>query len=178
LATTRRTTRAVAEVFSKDAVVSLHSRCGTGVAISDSAIDHIEAFLPLIQPQLEVGIATPREVLRAPLDVEDPVRRRATSRSEDSKPTVYQVQVVPVRVDRVIVAVPRQATVSKGGVRGFELGIAVGRQIDAGESLVVQRVTEGKHDVSYGIIPVITDVRCAWHDAAANLSYYVEATRC
>jgi len=105
----------------------LHSCCGTGVAISDCAIDHIEAFLPLIQSQLDVGTATPWEVLRAPLDVEDAVRRSATSRSEDSKPTVYQVQVVPIRVDRVIVANPRQATVSKGGVRVGELGIAVGR---------------------------------------------------
>jgi hypothetical protein len=118
LATARRTTGAVAEIFSKDAVVSLHSGCGTGVATTDRAVDHIEAFLPLIESQLEVGGATPWEVLRAPLDIEDAVRRRATSRSEDSKPAVYQVQVVPVRVDRVIVAVPRQATVSKRRIGG------------------------------------------------------------
>jgi hypothetical protein len=76
------------------------------------------------------------------------------------------------------VALPRQATVSKGGVRVRELGIAIGRQIDAGESQVVQRVTEGEHDVSYLIISVITDVRYARNDVAANLSYYVRATRC
>jgi hypothetical protein len=113
--------------LSKNAVVSLHSRCGTGVAISDCAIDHIEAFLPLIQSQLEVGTAAPWEVLRAPLDVEDAVRRSAAGRSEDSKPTVYQVQVVPIRVDRVIVANPRQALVGEGRVGGRKLGVTVGR---------------------------------------------------
>jgi hypothetical protein len=112
--------------LSKDAVVSLHSRCGTGVAIRDWAIDYIEAFLSFIQPQLEVRTATPWEVLRAPFDVEDAVRRSATNRSEDPKPTVHQVQVVPIRVDRVVVAEPGQTTIGKGGVRGGELGIAVG----------------------------------------------------
>lgn len=155
----------------------MDSCCGTGIAISECAIDHIEAFLPLIQSQLEVGGATPREILRAPLDVEDAVWRSATSRSEDSKPTVYQVQVVPIGVDCVIVSDPRQALVAERGVRRRELGIAVGRQIDAGESLVVQRITERKHDVDYLIIPVITGVRCARHDATANLSYYVRAAR-
>ena len=68
---------------------------------------------------------------------------------------------------------PRQTTVSKGRVHGRELGIAVGRQIDAGESLVVQVKSEWKGDGHYLIIPVIPDVRGARHDAAANLGYNV-----
>ena len=58
-----RATTAVAEVLGKGGVVLLHSRCGRCVAISHRAIDHVKARLPLIQPQLEVGSATSREVL-------------------------------------------------------------------------------------------------------------------
>ena len=45
-------------------------------------------------------------------------------------PAVDQIQVVPVRVDRVVVGGPRQALVGEGRIGGRELGIAVGRQID------------------------------------------------
>ena len=51
-----------------------------------------------------------------------------------AKPAVDQIQIVPVRVDGVVVGGPRQALVGEGRVGGRELGIAVGRQIDAGES--------------------------------------------
>ena len=43
--------------------------------LSHGAVDHIEAILPLIQPQLEVGrLARIGEINGAPLDVEDAVR--------------------------------------------------------------------------------------------------------
>ena len=58
-----RTTRSVAEVLRKGRIVLLHSRRGTGVTISHCAVDHVKACLPLVQPQLEVGSAGPREVL-------------------------------------------------------------------------------------------------------------------
>src|SRR5207302_2235040 len=134
------------------------------------AVDDVEACLPLVQPQLEVGSAAPREVLRPPLDVEDAVGSSATYRCEYAGRTIDQIQVVPVGVDRVVVAGPRQADVSEIGSHGGELGIAVGRQIDRGEGLVVQRVREWQRDRGYCIIPVIADVGRAWHDAAAYLS--------
>jgi hypothetical protein len=68
---------------------------------------------------------------------------------------------------------PRQALVGEGRIGGCELGIAIGRQIDRSEALVVQRVREWQRHGGYRIIPVIADVGRAWHDAAADLSYRV-----
>jgi hypothetical protein len=68
---------------------------------------------------------------------------------------------------------PWQALVSEGRIGGCELRIAVGRQIDAGEGLVVQTVREWQRDGGDRIIPVIADVRRAWHDGAPYLSYGV-----
>ena len=170
-----RTSGAVAEVLSKERVVSLHSCCGRCVAVSHCAVDHVKACLPLVQPQLEVGTAAPREVLCPPLNVEDAVGSSATYRGEYAEPTIDQIQVVPVRVDGVVVGEPRQALVGEGRIRGRELRIAVGRQIDAGEALVVQGEREGQRDGGDRIIPVIADVRRAWHDAAAYLIDHVHA---
>ena len=99
--------------------------------LSHCAVDHVKASLPLIQPQLEAGIAASREVLCTPLDVEDAVGSSATYRGEYAEPTVHQIQVVPVREDRVVVGGPWQALVGEGRIGGRELRIAVGRQIDA-----------------------------------------------
>ena len=66
---------------------------------------------------------------------------------------------------------PRQATVGEGRIGGCELRIAVGRQIDRVEGLVVQRVREGQRDGGDRVIPVIADVGRAWHDAAGYLLY-------
>ncbi len=63
--------------------------------------------------------------------------------------------------------------VGKGRIGRCELGIAVGRQIDAGEALVVQGEREGQRHGGHRIIPVIADVGGAWHDAAAYLIYHV-----
>ena len=68
---------------------------------------------------------------------------------------------------------PRQALVSKGRIGGHKLGIAIGRQIDRSEALVVQGVREWQRHGGYRIIPVIADVGRAWHDAAAYLIYHV-----
>ena len=59
---------------------------------------------------------------------------------------------------------PRQASVAEGGIRSRELGIAVGRQIDRGEGLIVQGVREGQRDGDDCIIPVIAGVRRARDD--------------
>jgi hypothetical protein len=63
--------------------------------------------------------------------------------------------------------------VSEGRIGGCELRIAVGRQINAGEGLIVQTVREWQRDGGDRIIPVIADIGRAWHDAAADLSYGV-----
>src|SRR5207249_10989642 len=134
------------------------------------AEDHIKASLPLLHPRFEVGSAAPREILRPPLNVEDAVGRTATYRGEDAKPAIDQKQVVPVWEDRVVVAGPWQAGVGEGGIHGRELRIAVGRQIDRAESLVVQRVREGQRDGDHRIIPVIAGVGRAWHDTGGYLA--------
>ena len=53
-------------------------------------------------------------------------------------PAIDQIQVVPIREDGVVVGGPWQALVGEGRIGGCELRIAVGRQIDRGEGLVVQ----------------------------------------
>jgi hypothetical protein len=168
-----RHTRTVAEVLVKGGVVFLYSSCGAGVGISHCAVDHVKACLPLVQPQLVVGSAVSREVLRPPLDVEDAVGGSAAYRCEYAGRAIDQIQVVPVWEDRVVVGGPRQALVGKGRIGGCELRVAVGRQIDRGEGLIVQRVREGQRDGGYLIIRVVADVGRAWHDAAADLTYRV-----
>ena len=180
MSASRRTTGAVAEVLNKEGVVSLHSGCGRCVAITHCAVDHVKAWLPpFVQSQLEAGTAAPREVLCPPFNVEDTVGSSAAYRREYTEPTVDQIQVVPVWVDGVVVSGPRQALVGKGRIGSCELGIAVGRQINAGEALVVQGEREGQRNGGYRIIPVIADVSRAWHDATANLIYHVHTdARC
>jgi hypothetical protein len=68
---------------------------------------------------------------------------------------------------------PWQALVAKGRIRSHKLCIAVGRQIDRREGLVVQGIREGQRDGGYPIVLVIADVSRAWHYAAANLIYHV-----
>jgi hypothetical protein len=127
LSASRSATGAVAEVLNECGVVSLHPGCGRCVTVVDGTVDHVKAALPLVQSQLKVGIAAPGEVLRAPFNVKDTVRGRATYRCEYAEAAVHQVQVVPVWEDGVVVGSPRQALVSKGGVHSHELSIAVGR---------------------------------------------------
>jgi hypothetical protein len=148
------TTRAVAEVLSKDGIVSLHSRCCAGVALSHQAVDHIKTSLPLVQPQLVVGrLGGVGKIDGAPFDVEDAIRRTARDRGENAAGAVGETRaagvhiralVVPVWEHGVVVSDPRQANVSEGGVRGRELGIAVRRQIDACVSGTIEGVREGK----------------------------------
>jgi len=165
----------IAEILSNERIVSLHSGCGRCVSVAHGAIDHVKALLPLIQPQLNVGSTASREILRPPLNVEDAVGRGATYRGEYAEPAIDQIQVVPIRVDGVVVGGPWQALVGEGRISGRELRVTVGRQIDRGEGLVVQRVREWQCDGGHRIIPVIADVRGAWHDAAAYLIYHVRA---
>ena len=66
---------------------------------------------------------------------------------------------------------PRQALVGKGRIRCCKLSIAVGRQIDRGEGLVVQRVREGQRDGGYRIISVIAYIHSARHNGTGELRY-------
>jgi hypothetical protein len=127
LRTSSSTARAITEVLRKvRRGVLLHARCGGGVAAIHNTVDHVEATLAFIQSQLKVGIAASREVLRTPFNVEDAVRSSATYRCEYAEASIDQIQIVPVREDRVVVGRPRQASVSKGRICGRKLGIAVG----------------------------------------------------
>jgi len=70
---------------------------------------------------------------------------------------------------------PRQAGVGEGSIGSRKLGIAVGRQIDAGISRAIQGDRERKSDGSDGVISVVADIGCAGDDTAAYLSYSVWA---
>ena len=111
--------------------------------------------------------------MRPPLDVEDAVGRSATYRGEYAEPAVDQIQIIPIWVDGVVVGEPRQALVGKGRIGGCELRVAIGREINAGKALVIQRVRKWQGQGGYRIISVIADVGGAWHDAAAYLIYHV-----
>jgi hypothetical protein len=186
LSASRRTTGAVAEVLSKKRVISLHSTCGAGVAESDRAIDHIKPALPLIQPQFVVGPhGDIGKVDRAPFDIEDPVGRSARNRGENAAGSTRKSRapglrigalVVPVGEDGEVVGGPWQRTdIGESRVGSHELGIAVGRHIDAVKGLVVQGVRERQRNVCYLIVPVIAAIGRPWHDAAAYLSEHVLA---
>ena len=59
--------------------------------------------------------------------------------------------------------------VGEGGIVSQELGIAVGRQIDARISIPIEAERERQRDGGHRIIPVIADVHRPWHDAPADL---------
>ena len=66
---------------------------------------------------------------------------------------------------------PRQALVGEGRIGSCELGVAIGRQINAGETLVVQGEREGQRNGGYRIIPVIAYIHRARHDRTSDLGY-------
>ena len=68
---------------------------------------------------------------------------------------------------------PRQALVGEGRIVGHKLRVAVGRQIDAREALVIQGVREWQRDGDDRIVPVIAGVRCSRHNATADLTEHV-----
>ena len=68
-------------------------------------------------------------------------------------------------------AAPRQALVGEGRIGGHKLRIAVGRQVNAGEGLVVQGEREGQRDGGDRIIPVIAYIHGAGHDRTGDLGY-------
>ena len=81
--------------------------------------------LPLIQSQLEIGTTTSREVLSPPFDIEDAVGSGATYRCKYAEPTIDQIEVVPIWVDREVVVGPRQTLVGEARIKRRELGIPV-----------------------------------------------------
>ena len=130
------------------------------------------------------------EIDGAPFDVKDTVGGTAGHRGINpagaaripraASPTqVIRAQVVPVGEDRVVMAVPWQADVSEGVLRGRELGIAVGRHINACVSLIVERERKGERNVGDYVIAMIAGVCRALHTTAAYLTYRVLAdARC
>ena len=154
----------------------------------DVAVDHVEARLSFIQPQLVIGrLVDIGEVHRAPFDVEDTIRRSAGYRGEDTAcPTretgaagVYiRALVVPIGEDRVVVVGPWQrARVNPEVICGYELHVTIGRHIDSRIGLIVQRVRERQRNCCYLIVPMVANVRGACHDAAAYLRYVVVVCR-
>ena len=189
MSASRPTTRAVAEILISERVVSLHSRCCAGVALIHRTVDHIKATLPLVQPQLVVGMLASVVVIDgAPFDVQDSIRRNAGNRGVNatgatgvSRATRVCIcaLVVPVREDGEVVAEPRQANVSPGVIRCRKLRIAVGRQIDRVERLVVQGVREWQRNGGDRIVSVIADVGFPWHATVLYRKYHVFAdARC
>src|ERR1043166_2166566 len=130
------------------------------------------------------------EIDGAPLNVKDPIGRSAGHRDVDAAgpariagaagPThIIRPQILPVGEDGVVVAVPWQADISEGILRGRKLGIAVGRQSDARVSLIVERERKGERNVGDYVIPVIAGVCRARDTTAAYLIYRVLAdARC
>jgi hypothetical protein len=147
LSASRRATGAVAEVLSKERIVSLHSSCGRCVATNHRAIDHIKAILSLIQPQLVVSRRTDvGKVNGAPFDIEDPVGRSARHRGEDtagatreSRATALRIGalVVPIREDQIRAGCVRQAGVREDRDRAHELESAIRVYIRSSIGLVV-----------------------------------------
>jgi hypothetical protein len=126
------------------------------------------------------------EIDGAPFDVEDSIGRTPGHRRENAAGPAWEARaarvyiralVVKVWEDAVVVGEPRQANVSEGGICSRELGIAVGRQIDARVRVAIERVSEGERDGGYQIIRVIADVRRPRHDIAPYLRYGVMVLR-
>ena len=141
-----RSTRAVAEVLNESAVVSLHPRCGRCVAASHCSVDHIEATLSLVQPQLDVGSAAPREVLCPPFNIEDTVGSSATYRCENAFACPSGELVVPVWEDGVVVGGPRQTGVDPVVIHGHKLRITIRRQVHTRVIRVVEAESERECD--------------------------------
>ena len=72
---------------------------------------------------------------------------------------------------------PWQANVYPVNVRGNELRITIGGDINPGIGLVVQGVAEWQTDKGCAVIGVITDIRRPWFDAATDLRHIVVVLR-
>ena len=104
--------------MSKDRVVSLDSRRCVRVILRHGAVDHVEAILPLVQPQLEIRSAAAIEVVRPPFHVENTVRRTAGHRGENAFARPIRELVVPVGENGVVMGWPRQTNVSPSVIHG------------------------------------------------------------
>ena len=130
-------TRAVAEILRKGGIVPLHTGGGRCVAIGNSGVHYIKPALPLVQPQLKVGVTRVRtEIDCAPFDVEDTVGRGARNRGVNSTTAVgvagatparhlIGAQVIPIRQHGIVVCTPWQAKVTPGVIAGGKLGSAI-----------------------------------------------------
>ena len=86
LSANSRSSRTVAEGLVKNVSLFVHRLWPVLPLVQ--AVDHVKPGLSFVQPQLVVGSAAPREVLRPPFDVEDAVRCSATYRCEDPEPAL------------------------------------------------------------------------------------------
>jgi hypothetical protein len=125
LAASSSRARAVAEILIKVCIVLLHTGGCAGITVRNRAIDHIKPTLPFIQPQFEVSCTAAAEISGTPLDIENAIWSTARYRSEDAGPRAIGQQVIPIRVNGVVVCCKRQAGVGKGRVARYELCISV-----------------------------------------------------
>ena len=125
----------------------MHSRGRATVALIHSTVNNIETILPFVQSQLKIRLLTGSgEIDGAPFDVEDAIRRSTGNRRVNATVAAgvsraaavcIRAQIIPVRVDAVVVVGPWQTNVGECRICRRELGISVGRDIHAVESLVV-----------------------------------------
>ena len=125
----------------------MHSGSRATVALIHRTVNNIETILPFVQSQFEVrSLARIEKVDGAPFDVEDAVRRSTGNRRVNATVAArvtraaavcIRAQIIPVRVNAVVVIGPWQTNVGECRICRRELGISVGRNIHAVESLVV-----------------------------------------
>ena len=113
----------------------MHSGGRATVALIHRTVNNIETILPFVQPQLEIrSLAGITEIDGAPFDVEDAVRRSAGNRRINATGAAgvsraaavcIRAQIIPVRVDAVVVVGPWQTDIGECRVGTRELGVAI-----------------------------------------------------
>ena len=76
---------------------SLHAALFQAAIVYGHPVEHVKEALVLVERYLKVGCAGPAEIVRAPFDIERPVRRGAVGYTEDAFAGVTGVQVVLIR---------------------------------------------------------------------------------
>jgi len=167
----------------------------------DIAVDHVKPLVlvrVLIQAHLVMHVrGSPTATIQdcAPLDVEYPIRRVSTNRSEDS---TARAEVTATSTRRIIgalvcpqpkdgVRIRTNSSVSRWqthadpiGVMGrgaYEVESPIGIDVHAVVGLIIQREGERQADKRRAVIDVITGIRRSWHDRVGSRSNRVIAWR-
>lgn len=158
--------------------------------------DHIETQVRigiLIEARFKIrrrrGIG---KIHSAPFDIEDPVRRTACDRREDTAGSAGEtsaarlcigLQVLPHREDGIIIRpdVGRRGQtgcdVAARFVNRHEVEAPIGADIYAVKGLIVQLEREWQRHKCIAIVGVITDIGVTWHDRIRSVGYDVLARR-